>query len=100
MTRAIPGWKVQYLNYSVIEHTYSFGETYSQATFVMQVERNSVPAAIQIIAPPLIFCLVSSLSFFFRQTKESNIGLRLGLNSSMIISAVLFDDGSNRRCPR
>ena len=44
----IPGWRVPYLNYSVTEHTYSFGETYSQATFVMQVERNSLPAAIQI----------------------------------------------------
>jgi hypothetical protein len=95
----IPGWKISYLNYSVGEHEYTFGETYSKATFVIQVERNSLPAAIQIVLPPIIFCLVSSLSFFFRETKESNIGIRLGLNSSMIISAVLFYYGQQSSLP-
>ncbi len=95
----IPGWKIQYVNYSVGEHAYTFGETYSQATFVIQVERDSLPAAIQIILPPIIFCMVSSLSFFFRESKESNIGLRLGLNSSMIISAVLFYYGQQSTLP-
>jgi hypothetical protein len=95
----VPGWKIMYLNYSVGEHAYSFGENYSQATFVIQVERDSLPAAIQIVMPPVIFCLISSLSFFFRETKESNIGLRLGLNSSMIISAVLFYYGQQSSLP-
>ena len=95
----IPGWKIVSLNYSVGEHQYTFGETYSKATFTIQVERNSLPAAIQIVMPPIIFCLVSSLSFFFRETKESNIGIRLGLNSSMIISAVLFYYGQQASLP-
>jgi hypothetical protein len=95
----IPGWKIQYLNYTVGEHLYTFGEKYSQATFVMQVERNSLPSAIQIVAPPIIFCLVSSLSFFFRESKESYIALRLGLNSSMMISAVLFYYGQQSTLP-
>jgi hypothetical protein len=95
----MPGWKIAYLNYTVGEHEYTFGETYSKATFTIQVERNSLPAAIQIIMPPIIFCLVSSLSFFFRETKEQNIGIRLGLNSSMIISAVLFYYGQQSSLP-
>lgn len=95
----IPGWRIMDVDYSVGEHAYTFGETYSQATFAIQVERDSLPAAIQIILPPIIFCMVSSLSFFFRETKESNIGLRLGLNSSMIISAVLFYYGQQSTLP-
>jgi hypothetical protein len=47
----------------------------------------------------VIFCLVSSLSFFFRETKESYIALRLGLNSSMMISAVLFYYGQQSTLP-
>jgi hypothetical protein len=95
----IPGWKIAYLNYSVADHAYTFNENYSQAVFVMQVERNSLPAAIQLIMPPIIFCLVSSLSYFFNEKKDSYIGLRLGLNSSMIISAVLFYYGQQSTLP-
>jgi hypothetical protein len=95
----IPGWMILGLNYTVGEHLYTFGETYSQATFVMQVERDSLQSAIQIVLPPVIFCIVSSLSFFFRETKESYIALRLGLNSSMMISAVLFYYGQQSTLP-
>lgn len=95
----LPGWRITYLNYTVLTHSYPFGENYSQAVFTLQVERDIIPATIQIVLPPIIFCLISSLSFFFQETRESNIGIRLGLNSSMMISAVLFYYGQQSTLP-
>lgn len=37
--------------------------------------------------PPIIFCIVSGLSFFFKADKITH---RLGLGTSMLISAVMF----------
>src|SRR4030042_6722969 len=63
------------------------GETYSQFVFTITLVRNTGLSAIKILIPPIIFCIVSGLSFFFKAVK---INHRIGLGTSMLISAVMF----------
>jgi len=84
---AISGWKIQSSDLVVGEHEYPWGETYSQVTFTIKLQRDAGLTAAKLLLPPIIFCIVSGLSFFFRADK---ITQRLGLGTSMLISAVMF----------
>jgi hypothetical protein len=83
----IAGWKIQSYNTSVSTHEYPWGEDYSQLTYTIKLERDAGLTAAKLLLPPIIFCVVSGLSFFFKADK---ITQRLGLGTSMLISAVMF----------
>ncbi|DAC72556.1 MAG TPA: hypothetical protein DSN98_04525 [Thermoplasmata archaeon] len=81
------GWIIQSSNMSVAEHAYPWGEEYSQLTYTIILERDAGLTAAKLLLPPIIFCIVSGLSFFFKADKITH---RLGLGTSMLISAVMF----------
>ena len=83
----LAGWNVQSYDCSVSEHKYPWGETYSQLVFIIKLARTTGPNAAKLLLPPIIFCIVSGLSFFFKADKITH---RLGLGTSMLISAVMF----------
>ncbi|MDH7517202.1 MAG: hypothetical protein QHH19_02510 [Candidatus Thermoplasmatota archaeon] len=83
----IAGWNVQSYDYKILEHEYPWGETYSQIVFTIKLARTTGPNAAKLLLPPIIFCIVSGLSFFFKADKITH---RLGLGTSMLISAVMF----------
>jgi hypothetical protein len=83
----LSGWNIQNYDLNVEEHKYPWGEEYSQLVFTIKLERETGPAVVKILLPPIIFCLVSGLSFFFKADKITH---RLGLGTSMLISAVMF----------
>jgi len=55
--------------------------------FTMEVAREPVSTTVKTFLPPIAFMIVSGLSFFFHPSKVAN---RLGLGTSMLISAVLY----------
>jgi hypothetical protein len=83
----IAGWKIKSYNTNVSTHQYPWGEDYSQMTYTISLERDAGLTAAKLLLPPIIFCVVSGLSFFFKADK---ITQRLGLGTSMLISAVMF----------
>jgi hypothetical protein len=84
---SIAGWKTKSHNVTVTLHEYPWGEEYSQLTYTIQLERDAGLTAAKLLLPPIIFCIVSGLSFFFKADKITH---RLGLGTSMLISAVMF----------
>lgn len=83
----IAGWKIQSYDVSIANHEYPWGEQYSQLTFTIKLARDAGLTAAKLLLPPIIFCIVSGLSFFFKADKITH---RLGLGTSMLISAVMF----------
>ena len=83
----IAGWKIQSLSMNASTHEYPWGEEYSQLTYTIKLERDAGLTAAKLLLPPIIFCIVSGLSFFFKADKITH---RLGLGTSMLISAVMF----------
>ncbi len=83
----IAGWKLQSYDATVTTHDYPWDEQYSRMTITIQLERDAGLTAAKLLLPPIIFCVVSGLSFFFKADKITH---RLGLGTSMLISAVMF----------
>jgi len=83
----IAGWKIQSYTTNVSNHVYPWDEEYSQLTYTIKLERDAGLTAAKLLLPPIIFCIVSGLSFFFKADKITH---RLGLGTSMLISAVMF----------
>jgi hypothetical protein len=83
----LSGWKIQSYKLEVDEQDYPWDEQYSELEFTIELARETGPTVIKILLPPIIFCIVSGLSFFFKADKITH---RLGLGTSMLISAVMF----------
>ena len=83
----LSGWNIESYNFNVEEHEYPWGEEYSQLVYTVKLARETGPTIVKILLPPIIFCIVSGLSFFFKADKITH---RLGLGTSMLISAVMF----------
>jgi hypothetical protein len=66
--------------------------------FVIQ-ERNFNGAFMKTIFPPFIFCFVSAVCFLFKVHEDSALGLRVGIGTSMLISAVLFNIAEQNDIP-
>lgn len=81
------GWVIKDWNFYSIDKDYKWQETYSRGSIGIEIVREKTSTAIKTFLPPVIFCIVSGLSFFFRPDK---IAQRLGLGTSMLISAVMF----------
>ncbi|MFH0904341.1 MAG: hypothetical protein V1854_04040 [Methanobacteriota archaeon] len=81
------GWIITGWDFIAADKEYKWDEIYSRGNFAIDIEREKTSTAIKTLLPPFIFCVVSGLSFFFRPDK---IAQRLGLGTSMLISAVMF----------
>ena len=83
----VSGWNIEGWDFSASEKGYPWGENYSRLIFNIKIGRERTTTAIKTFLPPIIFCIVSGLSFFFRPDKITN---RIGFGTSMLISAVMF----------
>ncbi len=94
----IVGWDVTDVQYSIVLHEYPFVES-PQAIMDIVIKREMIVAFPEVILPPLIFCLVSAFSFLLRMDDSGAFGLRVGLNTSMLITAVLFNLSMQKQIP-
>ncbi len=83
----VAGWHLDRTAFSISEKEYRWGENYSRVTFEMDISREPTSTGIKTLLPPVVFCIVSGLSFFFPAGKMAQ---RIGLGTSMLISAVMF----------
>ncbi len=86
----IPGWTIGTPTFSVTPHTYPWDETYSRVSFDVPITKNATDSLIQTLLPPLIFCLIATISFFIRVGHNELVSLRYVLTTSMFISAVMY----------
>lgn len=86
----IVGWRMTGIEYDVEHRQYPYGIGSYQASMSVLIERELFVAIPQLVLPPIIFCIVSAFSYLLRMDDGSAFGLRFGLNTSMLISAVLF----------
>jgi hypothetical protein len=85
---SISGWEINSWSVEARDNPYdNWGETYSQLVFEIDIGRAVTTTALKTLLPPIIFCIVSGLSFFFKPDKIAN---RIGFGTSMLISAVMF----------
>jgi len=81
------GWLIKEWSFVSANKEYKWNETYSRGSFEIFIKREKTSTAIKTLLPPILFCIVSGLSFFFRSDK---VAQRLGMGTSMLISAVMF----------
>ena len=63
------------------------------------LERNFYGAFWKSVFPLLIFCFVSGVGFLFKMKEDSAFALRIGIGTSMLISAVLFNISEQNDIP-
>jgi hypothetical protein len=83
----IAGWNIDSWSLKTTTQTYKWGEDYSRLVFTINISRAPTSTTIKTLLPPIIFCIVSCLSFFFPSSKMAQ---KIGLGTSMLISAVMF----------
>jgi hypothetical protein len=69
---------------------YPLGIDSPRADMIIVMDRYPSGAFVKTIFPPLIFCFVAAICFLFRMYEPSAFSLRVGITTSMLVSAVLF----------
>jgi hypothetical protein len=93
------GWTQPTFNLTVSQNVYpTQGASPRVDMFIMQ-SRSVYLAFADTILPPLIFCIVSGVSFLFRMHESNAFSLRVGIATSMLITAVLFNINQQNSIP-
>jgi hypothetical protein len=81
-------WPAYQLTASVSH--YPLGWDSPRADMIIVMNRSPFGAFMKSIFPPLVFCFVAAVCFLFRMHDASAFTLRVGITTSMLVSAVLF----------
>lgn len=82
------GWQVRDTRFTVRENEYSFDDPYSQARFVVTVQRSVLSGVLKVIVPPIAFVGISAVTFLL--LGKEKIATRFALSGNMAISGILF----------
>jgi hypothetical protein len=85
------GWVTTDLDLTTSIHNYPLNAALPRAEMTITQERQLIMSNIQGLIPPTIFAIVSAFSFLFALRDASSVGLRLGLNTSMLVTTLLFN---------
>ena len=85
-----PNWKTTNIALSTSEHSYPLGVVAPLAEMTITQAKTKPSTALASLFPPLVFCFVSAISFLFSLKDPQSVGLRMGLNTSMLITTILF----------
>jgi hypothetical protein len=92
------GWQVGGTSFEVIENKYTFDEQpYSQARFVVTLQRTVLSGVLKVIVPPLAFVLISAVSFLL--VGKEKIATRFALSGNMAISGIMFHAAQSATLP-
>lgn len=91
------GWQVDGTRFTVTENEYSFDDPYSQAAFVVTLQRTVLSGVLKVIVPPLAFVAISAVSFLL--LGKEKIATRFALTGNMAISAILFHAAQSATLP-
>jgi len=85
-----PNWKTTNIELSTAKHSYPFGIKAPYAEMTITQAKTKPSSALASLFPPLVFSFVSAVSFLFSLKDPGSVGLRMGLNTSMLITTILF----------
>lgn len=91
------GWEVRGTAAEVARNTYSFDEPYSQARFVITLQRSLLSSVLKVIVPPLAFVVIAGVSFLL--VGADKIATRFALTANMAISGVMFHAAQSASLP-
>jgi hypothetical protein len=98
-----PDFKIVGWSKPVYELTASFSDyplrVEPRADMDIWLERNFYGAFLKSVFPLLIFCFVAGVGFLFNMKEDSAFALRIGIGTSMLISAVLFNISEQNSIP-
>jgi hypothetical protein len=91
------GWDVRGTKFTVVKNEYSFDEPYSQARFVVTLQRSVLSGVLKVIVPPLAFIAISLVSFLL--LGKEKIATRFALSGNMAISGIMFHAAQSATLP-
>ena len=94
----LQGWSDPEFELQILKQNYPYNIEVERAEMVVIHERLAQSSRSTMI-PPLVFAIVSAFSFLLRMDVEGGIGMRIGLNTSMLISAVLYNISEDDNLP-
>lgn len=93
------GWNNPTFTLSTSNNTYPLDVTSSRVDMTIRQSRSTYFAFADTILPPLIFCLVSAVSYLFKMHENNAFSLRVGIDTSMLITAVLYNINQQNSIP-
>ena len=93
------GWTKPTFELTNSTSQYPLGVVSPRVDMYVKEQRNTYGAVVETIVPPLIFCIVSAVSFLFQMHENSAFSLRVGITTSMLITAVLFNIAQQNNLP-
>jgi hypothetical protein len=91
------GWQVGGTSFNVTANEYSFDDPYSQARFVVTLQRTVLSGVLKVIVPPLAFVAISGVTFLL--LGKEKIATRFALSGNMAISGILFHAAQSASLP-
>jgi hypothetical protein len=93
------GWKTVDYELETSVNNFPLGVQVPRATLVVTQERQRVTQSFSPFIPPIFFALVCAVSFLFSLKEMAAVGLRIGLNTSMLVTTLLFSFGISATIP-
>ncbi|XHH09509.1 MAG: hypothetical protein ACFCUE_02460 [Candidatus Bathyarchaeia archaeon] len=84
------GWTTTGFDLTVSQYDYPLNVEVPRAELLITQQRQRPLSSFQAFIPPLIFGIVSTFSFLFSLKEMGAVGLRIGLNTSMLVTTLLF----------
>ena len=94
-----PGWKIVSHSLTTSINDYPLGVQVPRAEMVVTQERQRTAQSFSPFIAPLFFAVVSAVSFLFSLKEMAAVGLRIGLNTSMLVTTLLFSFGVSSSIP-
>jgi hypothetical protein len=86
-----PGWTTTNVELNSTTQQYPLNVDVPRAAMTLTQQRQRPVASIQLFIPPTIFAVVSVFSFLFGLKDSGAEALRVGLNTSMLVTTLLFN---------
>jgi hypothetical protein len=94
-----PGWKIVSYSLGTSINDYPLGVQVPRAEMVVTQERQRTAQSFSPFLAPIFFAMVSAVSFLFSLKEMAAVGLRIGLNTSMLVTTLLFSFGVSSSIP-
>jgi hypothetical protein len=94
-----PGWKIVSYSLGTSINDYPLGVQVPRAEMVVTQERQRTAQSFSPFIAPIFFAVVSAVSFLFSLKEMAAVGLRIGLNTSMLVTTLLFSFGVSSSIP-
>jgi hypothetical protein len=94
-----PGWVTTNVELTSTKHSYPLNVELPRASITVTQQRQRTITSFESFIPPLVFAIVSAFSFLFGLKDSSAVALRVGLNTSMLVTTLLYNFAAANSIP-